>query len=343
MAFISSLRYGKSEVQRCDLHPMLFQLYVSVGVFLSSWLVLPFMQFNGDLTDADGKNTPAFPFPWLGLIAGMIFVVSILFSFAAIPYIGLAMAQGVWGGSAILVAFIWGVAIFGNPVDSIGVAFAAIILLLTGVLGIAFCETIANKINEWRGKDSSYGGLDEKLDPLSGDPEIKMEGSNEGTHLTTEEGDKAMGNWLLGIIFALCVGLAGGSTLVPLNYVAKKESGLAFVPAFGCGAMIFSPLVAVLWFSYANNSKWPPLHLRETLWAGILSGALWNASNICAIISIPAITYSVAYPMLQCALFVAGLWGIFAFREIQGEAVYIFFASGAVLISGAICLALNAT
>mmetsp|Transcript_8021 Transcript_8021/g.11022 ORF Transcript_8021/g.11022 Transcript_8021/m.11022 type:complete len:151 (+) Transcript_8021:1-453(+) len=149
-----------------------------------------------------------------------------------------------------------------------------------------------------------------------------------------------MGKWLLGITFAASVGLAGGSTLVPLNYVSKKESGLAFVPAFGCGAMIFSPLVAALWFSYTN--EWPPLHLRETLWAGILSGTLWNASNICAIISIPAITYSVAYPMLQCALFVAGLWGIFAFREIQGDAVYVFFTAGAVLISGAICLALNA-
>lgn len=62
---------------------------------------------------------------------------------------------------------------------------------------------------------------------------------------------------------------------------------------------------------------------------------------MCQIIAIPALSYSVAYPILQCALFVAGLWGIFVFKEIRDRAVFVFFASGAVLLSGATCLALS--
>eukprot|EP00471_Norrisiella_sphaerica_P014249 CAMPEP_0184495232 /NCGR_PEP_ID=MMETSP0113_2-20130426/30731_1 /TAXON_ID=91329 /ORGANISM="Norrisiella sphaerica, Strain BC52" /LENGTH=352 /DNA_ID=CAMNT_0026881329 /DNA_START=1 /DNA_END=1059 /DNA_ORIENTATION=- len=318
-------------VARCDLHPMLFQLYVSFGVFLSSWLVLPFMEFNGTLTGADGKHTPAFPFPYLGVIAGMIFVLSVVFSFAAIPFIGLAMAQGVWGGSAILVAFIWGVAVFGNPIINPGLAAAAIILLLTGVCGIAFCDTIAQRFVKNGATGQTYQNM---LNMENGDG-----GANEGTPLSSEEGNKVLSRWLTGVAFALCVGLAGGSTLVPLNYVPSNLGGLAFVPAFGCGAMFFSPIIALAWFSYQGTV--PALHLKQTLWAGILSGVLWNLSNVCAIIAIPALSYSVAYPMLQCALFVAGLWGVFVFHEIQGLAIGVFFIAGACLITGAVCLALS--
>jgi hypothetical protein len=46
--------------------------------------------------------------------------------------------------------------------------------------------------------------------------------------------------------------------------------------------------------------------------------------------------------MLQCALFVAGLWGIFVFGEIkERSAIIVFFTSGAVLIGGAGCLAVS--
>uniref|UniRef100_A0A7S2X590 EamA domain-containing protein n=1 Tax=Lotharella oceanica TaxID=641309 RepID=A0A7S2X590_9EUKA len=150
----------------------------------------------------------------------------------------------------------------------------------------------------------------------------------------------AESKWLTGIALAATVGLAGGSTLAPLNYVPKEESGLAFLPAFGVGAMIASPLVCLIWFGY-HGFVIPPLFLRETLWAGILSGTLWNLSNFCALISIPALSYSIAYPMLQCALFVAGLWGIFVFKEITGYAVLVFFVAGFILICGAVCLALS--
>lgn len=158
---------------------MLFQLYTSCGVFLSSFAAMAFLPFNGSLTGADqvsieGRSlpkpcfqyliylhvmpwplrtsglgivvsnaisnfvfiyfcavvveassspsppilqahTPPFPFPPLGMVAGALFVLSVTFSFAAIPFIGLAMAQGVWGGSAILVAWIWG----GEALDMI--------------------------------------------------------------------------------------------------------------------------------------------------------------------------------------------------------------------------------
>jgi glucose uptake protein GlcU len=44
---------------------------------------------------------------------------------------------------------------------------------------------------------------------------------------------------------------------------------------------------------------------------------------------------------MQCALLVSGLWGIFFFKEIKGTlAITAFFASGAVLLVGAVVLGL---
>ncbi|GAB5363354.1 hypothetical protein AAMO2058_000875600 [Amorphochlora amoebiformis] len=319
------------KVAKCSLHPMLFQLYVSFGVFLSSWLALPFLKYNPTLTGAD--ESPEFPFPPLAMVGGVLFVLSIIFSFAAIPYIGLAMAQGVWGGTAIIVSFLWGVAVFGNEIISTGLATAAIILLLIGVVGIAFCKNIAYVI--FRHVEDAKGEplMDAEAEPI-------CESKNDNTvGIESPVKKSGRGSWLTGILCALAVGLAGGSTLAPLHYISKELSGLASLPAFGCGAMISSPLITIAWFAYTGQR--PTLHLKETLWAGILSGTLWNISNVCSIIAIPAISFSVAQPILQCALFVAGLWGIFVFNEIRGWSILVFFVSGTTLLGGAACLALS--
>jgi hypothetical protein len=147
---------------------------------------------------------------------------------------------------------------------------------------------------------------------------------------------------LAGMVCALMVGLCGGSILVPMNYVPKSQSGLVFVPSFGIGAMLASPLVCMVGFGYQSmkGKPLPHLHLVDTLVPGIISGLLWNISNVLAIIAIPQIGYAVAYPFLQCALLVGGLWGVFVFHEISGLAVKVFFSSGVVLIVGAVALAL---
>lgn len=43
-----------------------------------------------------------------------------------------------------------------------------------------------------------------------------------------------------------------------------------------------------------------------------------NAASILAV-SDPTVGLAVAYPIMQCGLAVAGLWGVLLFREITGE------------------------
>ena len=62
-------------VAKKKLHPMLFQFYVSIGVFISSVLCIPFLYLNQEISD-DNSGT-LFVFSYLGIIAGSLLVGNI--------------------------------------------------------------------------------------------------------------------------------------------------------------------------------------------------------------------------------------------------------------------------
>ena len=114
---------------------------------------------------------------------------------------------------------------------------------------------------------------------------------------------------VVGIVFALVTGLAGGSILVPMQYVSDEHTGLAFVPSLGAGAVIFAPVVPLLYFGYNGELKslgYQDLKLGSSLLPGLLAGAIWNVGNVASIWAIPRLGFSVAYPMMQCALLASG-------------------------------------
>ena len=68
-----------------NVDPILFNFYVCVGVFVSSLLVIPFL---GSL------DVSWFVFSWFSFAAGALFVFAGLFSFLAVPLVGIAIGQG---------------------------------------------------------------------------------------------------------------------------------------------------------------------------------------------------------------------------------------------------------
>jgi glucose uptake protein GlcU len=158
------------------------------------------------------------------------------------------------------------------------------------------------------------------------------------------------------VIYSFSVGL------VPLHYVDDSQQGLVFLPALGTGAVFAAPFILIFNYFYTKPDvrKRPEFHWKEVSLYGILSGMIWNSNNIVAVGAIPVLGYGVVsrvffftdsfsflyslvkvFPIIQCALFVAGMWGIFFFKELKGNTVRVFFASGFVLIIGAIMLSLG--
>eukprot|EP01052_Picozoa_sp_SAG31_P023243 SAG31_NODE_1903_length_6956_cov_3.288902_12_plen_154_part_00 len=81
---------------------IMFTCYTCLGVFISSWFVAPFIQMAHEL-DGQYAGSPTYQFTGYGIIAGILLVVALTASFAAIPLVGISVGQGVWGGVAILV------------------------------------------------------------------------------------------------------------------------------------------------------------------------------------------------------------------------------------------------
>jgi len=261
------------------------------------------------------------------------------------------------------------VAAFGNSIKSWVEAIVALVLLFIGVGGIAFCDQIAQRLSGEETTETSdleqtladgADGIKVSAEPYKLMADVSTEDraewagqspSGEGRARSSslfEGGDVPFNDvessqFVKGMLAALMVGLCGGSILVPMHYVDAAAQGLVFIPSFGIGVLVCGPLVTVVYFLIQSSQGNPGLteqewHVREVLPYGLLSGTIWNIGNILSIPSINAIGYSVAYPIMQCALFVAGLWGVFAFHEIQGVARVVFFVSGTVLLGGAALL-----
>ena len=107
------------------------------------------------------------------------------------------------------------------------------------------------------------------------------------------------------------------------------------------GVVLSSPIVTACTVIAAGLDQ--RLYVGVASIPGMLSGAIWNAGNMCSIVATndPRVGLSIAYPIMQCGLLVAGLWGIFAFHELKGRAIAVYAASGCVVVIGASMLTLS--
>lgn len=223
------------------------------------------------------------------------------------------------GCSAILVSFLWGAigpAEVAAPLGNVTATVGAVLLLVAGALIIVNCDSIAGRLSGANPVGSGY---------------IEAEAEASASDRTA------------GIASALAVGLFGGSVLVPFKYIPPDVAGLAAIPSFGLGALIAGIVVTfAYWKGIQKEPGFPQLSLDQ-IGAGLASGLLWNAGNVCSVIaqSPPfSLPYGVAYPILQCALFFGGLWGIYVFKEITGNSIGVFWGGALTLVAGVILLGL---
>jgi multidrug transporter EmrE-like cation transporter len=351
-------------VAKYNVEPLVFLQYNCFGIFVSSWLCNAFLPLNGQYVDNAGTS---FQFVWLAFLGGVIFAGSISCSFIAVETIGLALSQGIFGGAAIVTSYLWATIVFEEYPTNVPLSVFGILILIVGVFGIAQSQTIADKIWGDSSNAASKATSDIELQNEAkdnkdnkainaGNPNSSSSAAPTNTTEGGEGGEEdgrgsifsarntlvpprlSREKFIYGLTFALLCGILGGTGLVPLHYVSDSQQGLVFLPALGTGSLFAAPLI--LLFSYyrtpVETRKWPSFYLKDVGPYGTLSGMIWNTNNIVAVAAIPVLGYGVVFPIIQCAIFVAGMWGIFVFKEMTGDPVKVFFASGLVLIVGAI-------
>ncbi|XP_024534560.1 uncharacterized protein LOC112347631 [Selaginella moellendorffii] len=295
--------FSKMEaVRRARVDPLIFNFWACIGIAVTSFLALIFVH--------------KLVFTPLGLLSGLFFVVSAANAYRAVRLIGVSVGTGIWCGTAVVVSFLAGL-IFDphGHVRSLALAIIGMLILLAGICSLAAAGHMGRVAT----------GREDELDTLLYRP------SGE---------DRISDNFTHGVIAAVLAGILGGLVMLPMTRAKHAARGLTYLPSFAIGVLIFAPIVTVIPYLSATSRTWPPLNPKVASGPGLVSGLIWNIGNALSILSILYVGYTVAYPIMQCGIFVAGLWGMFLFGEISGNAASLFWGSGAMVLIGIVLLAL---
>jgi hypothetical protein len=287
----------------------------------------------------------------------------------AVRNAGLAVSQGIWSSLKVLVAFGWGIFVFQEPVRSKFGTGVAVAFMMAGLAGMSYFAAPSRKQeddvddeNNDATEDSFAMTSAEPLLPLTREDSLSTL-SDAGSFFISPQpsiqgeevvvlGCLRLNHGQLGVLAAIIDGAYGGSVLVPMHYARSSETqGLAFVLSFAIGC---ATVVSVIWilrflfycqrtqsFSEGFQSL-PSFHFTTIGPSAILAGLIWSLGNVSAILSVTILGQGVGYSIVQSQLLVAGLWGVFYYREIRGRRVVTsWFIFACVTVIGILLLSLE--
>mmetsp|Transcript_681 Transcript_681/g.1034 ORF Transcript_681/g.1034 Transcript_681/m.1034 type:complete len:386 (+) Transcript_681:66-1223(+) len=365
-ALISCLAFGTFGVpikgkaaNSVNIDPLVMQSYKTFMGFLTSWVVLL-------------MGRPFSFTPW-GIVSGMFWVPAGTATIYGIRNAGLAVTLGLGSSLIVLVSFVWGIFIFDEAVTSIVGACFGIVFMMIGLWGMSYYSSPKvipaishvkkhdEVITSWeyatlRQKESdTYRTIEDSQGPMQIIADVdSSHGHSKRVHgalnptLTINVFGKRVTRRQMGLACAVFNGVWGGSIMVPMHFSSSKTGGLGFAISFGIGASLVTLL---LWFLryfyclYRTGSvsgafgMLPSFHLRVMWLPGFTAGALWSIGNIASMVSVEYLGEGVGYSLVQSALLVSGLWGIFWFREVSGFwTIFKWFFAASFTLAGILFL-----
>lgn len=105
--------------------------------------------------------------------------------------------------------------------------------------------------------------------------------------------------------------------------------------------MAITPIFAVFYFAFIKRDFPRKTDWTISSWRGMLSGFGWNIGNAASMVGSNYLGMTIAFPLAQCEMVIAGIWGLLLFKELKGAArISHFFVGASVLLGGAVLLSL---
>jgi len=311
-------------VQKANIDPVVFQCYYSLAVFITSFCILFFEPFV---------------YTWWGVVGALLWFPASTLAIFTINLIGIAITQGVSGGTTIIVSFFWGSVVFHEVIENWYLTILGLFLLLLGITGISVCN-IQIPVSL-----PSFLLKFEKFIPfILNRPILPIDNKNIQEEITTEDLHIIIpkkNNYSLGLIISVFLGLCTGTMLVPSKLAPEDIQGIEYVFSFAIGVAIITVLFAPVYFifQYIRGNGLPNFHFKIAVVPGLLAGTIWNVGNICSINATFYLGLTIGFPLTQLALLVSGIWGMLLFKEISRmTSIIVFFTSVCILLGGAVLL-----
>lgn len=297
-------------VQDTKIHPIVYSIYILTGHLIVAVLL---MMVGARIA-----------LPPVALIGGALIVVSFYFALLAVSSLGVGTAEPMWCATATLTSFVWGKAVFGEPVRSVAWCFGGLLLVLCGMLGVIVSRRIAD------GAAASAC-----LDKREREPLVHKGSAPNPAGAPASTGTvPSQTAFLLPIV----TGLMGGSTLVPQHFLTDLTP-IDYAVSFALANVICSLLLL------AGFAAVQPVQARH--WApaacalpGIAQGIIWEVGNVGSMVAAASpLGLALAQPIREAGFFVGMAWGVCLFGEVRGTALAALIASGGVVIAGIALLA----
>jgi glucose uptake protein GlcU len=307
-------------IQRAAVTPLHFNSWVAVGLILST---IPLLAVDQVFT------------PW-GMLSGALFVSSTGCTFFAIDLLGVSVASAIWCGTAMLASYIWGLRINHEELSRPGFSIPALLLLVGGLAGIAFNGRLSEMIRDQREKEQGEESSEARQLRME---EERILGDPMGEHY--EVAQRGPARYGTGCIAAVWAGLFGGLILAPKTFADSSIHAVAYLPSMALGVALVAPVLTIVVGMLGGARRLPSKASMQTAasW-GIAAGIVWNLGNVLSILATDRVGVAVAYPLFQCGLLVAGMWGILLFDELERPCIAAYLLSGLALVLGATFLAL---
>nr|XP_044622980.1 transmembrane protein 144 isoform X2 [Equus asinus] len=157
---------------------------------------------------------------------------------------------------------------------------------------------------------------------------------------------------IVGCSLAVISGILYGSTFVPIIYIkdhskrndsiyaGASQYDLDYVFAHFSGIFLTS---TVYFLAYSIAMKNNPKLYPKAVLPGFVSGVLWAAATCCWFIANHSLSAVVSFPIITAGPgFIAAMWGVFMFKEIQGLQNYLLMILAfCIILSGALCTAFS--
>ena len=111
------------------------QSYKSLMCFVTSWFVL-------------FVNGQELSFTYWGIVSGLFWVPAGTLYIYAVKNCGIATTQGIVSSSIVTVSFIWGHFIFHEPVQSQLAACIAVLIIMTGLIGMSYFSSSSSILRD---------------------------------------------------------------------------------------------------------------------------------------------------------------------------------------------------
>lgn len=277
--------FKHSAVAELKINPIDFQIYTSFGIFVAALISIAFLPLNSEFIDGGSK---IFTFVPYGFLSGCLMVLSMTFSFLSTRMIGLALAQGIFGGLSIVVSYIISLTMYGEHPTSWVMSIFGLVILVIGIVVIGSCRNISFVLlsyfpslkqyvvnpNEFHPEvvnplskanlDTVYRVPDElpHQDPenigttVDDEPieEVKKERSVSFIEQAYDFVKSIPLNFYIGCLYAVICGTIGGFVFVPLHYVDSKYNGIAYYPSFGLGSLVTAPIVGFIYHQFIDSN-----------------------------------------------------------------------------------------